>query len=415
VASLSVVLPAYNEEAAIAPVLDRLLEAGTRIRADLGLDRLEIIVVDDGSSDRTGEVAGRYGDAIKLCRHPRNRGYGAALKTGFDAATCEYGSFYDADGTCPPLALIELVRCLERGADVAVAARLERGRTRMPVARWFANKAFALLLRALSGESVTDTASGMRMFRKATLPKLYPLPDGMHLTPAMSAKCIVEGLKVAEIPIDYDDRIGESKLEPFADGLRFVGIMLDTVLVYNPLRVFWSIGFGCFFVALLLMIQPSIDWVAGTVLPDGGYYIYRSISALTLVGAGVNVCTLGLLASLLVTRLFPERPRRSLLEGFILRLRLHGMMGWTGLAMLLVAAAVAGTLAWEQFFGAGIRAHWSLLVAAASLALVGAQLTVASLLVRLLSSVHRVRQVQPLEAAPTLQARPVESPPDARA
>ncbi len=415
------VLPAYNEEAALGPVLDRLFAALPQILTDGRLDRLEVVVVDDGSTDRTAEVAARYQGKIVLCQHPKNRGYGAALKTGFEAATGDLLAFYDADGTCPPAALGEMSQRLQGDAaaasDVVVAVRLHRGRTEMPLFRWLANKAFALLLRALSGEPVTDTASGMRMFRKADLERLYPLPDGMHLTPAMSAKCIVEGLSVAEVPIDYDERIGESKLAPFSDGLRFVGIMLDTILVYNPLRVFWSLGFLCFFVALLLMIQPTIDWVTKAVLPDGGYYVYRSISALTLVGAGVNILTLGLLASLVVTRLFPERPRRSRWERVILKLRLHGALGWSGLAMLAVSGGIAGTLAWEQFFGAGIRAHWSVLVAAASVGLIGVQLTVASLLVRLVNSVHRVRRVA-VPVAKDLrspEARPAEQRPSATA
>lgn len=399
VPSLSVVLPAYNEEAAIRPVLERLLEAVPQLERDAGLDAVEILVVDDGSSDRTAEEALRFAPRVRLCRHPRNRGYGAALKTGFEAATGDLLAFYDADGTCPPLALGPMCRRVLDGADVCVAARLERKRSEMPLVRWVANKGFALLLRALSGEPVTDTASGMRVFRKADLPRLYPLPDGMHLTPAMSAKCIVEGLSVAEVPIDYDERIGVSKLEPFQDGLRFVGVMLDTILVYNPLRVFFALGFACFFVALLLMIQPTIDWASGRELPDGGYYIYRSISALTLIGAGVNVCTLGLLASLIVTRLFPERPRRSTWERFILRLRLHEWLGASGLLMVLGAGGVAGYLAWEQFLGGGIDVHWSVLVAAASVGLVGAQFTVASLLVRLVGSVHRVRTVQAMPQA----------------
>ncbi len=423
------VLPAYNEEAALGPVLDRLFDALPQILAEGSLDRLEVLVVDDGSTDRTAEVAARYAGRIVLCRHPHNRGYGAALKTGFEAATGDLLAFYDADGTCPPAALGEMAQRLqavaprtkgekgqpERPTDVVVAVRLHRGRTEMPLFRWLANKGFALLLRALSGEPVTDTASGMRMFRKADLGLLYPLPDGMHLTPAMSAKCLVEGLSVAEVPIDYDERIGESKLAPFSDGLRFVGIMLDTILVYNPLRVFWSIGFLCFFVALLLMIQPTIDWATKAKLPDGGYYVYRSISALTLVGAGVNVLTLGLLASLVVTRLFPERPRRSTWESVMLRLRLHGALGWSGLGMLAISGGIAGTLAWEQFFGAGIRAHWSVLVAAASVGLVGVQLTVASLLVRLINSVHRVRRVAMPAAADRWpgEARPPERRPTA--
>jgi glycosyltransferase involved in cell wall biosynthesis len=187
-ASVSVVIPAYNEESALGPILDRTLKVDAALRQALPGAALEVIVVDDGSRDGTAAVAGRY-PGVRLIQHPVNQGYGRALKTGFEAARGEYVAFLDADGTYPPEELPRLCRALRDGAaDIVVGSRLGGSISRMPFRRWVGNNAFAVLLSWLVGQRVTDTASGMRVFRREVLPRLLPLPDGLHLTPAMSAR-----------------------------------------------------------------------------------------------------------------------------------------------------------------------------------------------------------------------------------
>ncbi|MDE2238281.1 MAG: glycosyltransferase family 2 protein, partial [Elusimicrobia bacterium] len=170
-ATLSIVIPAYNEESAIEAIIARCLGAREMICREAGLSSVEIIVVDDGSRDRTRALASGF-SGISLIPHPANRGYGAALLTGFSAASGDYLGFLDADGTCDPLAFIELYRALARsGADMAVGNRLHGG-SRMPKLRALGNRFYAAVISRLSGTTVRDSASGMRLFSRGLLDRL---------------------------------------------------------------------------------------------------------------------------------------------------------------------------------------------------------------------------------------------------
>jgi len=176
--TLSVVIPAYNEEASITQVVKRILDTQPAL-AEIGLD-LELIVVDDGSQDSTAALLA-YNPAVHLVRHDVNRGYGAALKTGFGHATGDWLAFLDADGTYPPEALPELYQVADiHDADLVVGSRMGNSAGGMPVTRRLGNALFAGLVSLIANTSVTDCASGMRVIRREALPRLYPLPDGLN-------------------------------------------------------------------------------------------------------------------------------------------------------------------------------------------------------------------------------------------
>ena len=202
--TLSIVIPAYNEEQGLAGIIERTLAAkGAICAATKTVRDVEVIIVDDGSTDRTSEVARAYPD-VTLISHGTNKGYGHALKTGFEAARGTYLSFLDADGTYPPEAFPRLCRTLERKrADIVIGSRMSGSASAMPRLRYVGNRLFASLLSWIVGRKITDTASGMRVFRRSVLPRLLPLPDGLHLTPAMSARAFHEGLRIVEVPIPY--------------------------------------------------------------------------------------------------------------------------------------------------------------------------------------------------------------------
>jgi glycosyltransferase involved in cell wall biosynthesis len=214
---LSIVIPALNEEQAIASIIERCLSARDTIIRDSAVTSVEIIVVSDGSTDRTVEIASGYSD-IKLIVFERNRGYGAAIKRGFAEAAGNIVGFLDADGTCDPLFFADLCRALvEENADVALGSRMS-ATSKMPRIRRLGNRIYALILSALSTRNVTDTASGMRIIRREALTQLYPLPDGLHFTPAMSARVLLEDkLTLVEVPMPYAERIGRSKLSVLRD------------------------------------------------------------------------------------------------------------------------------------------------------------------------------------------------------
>lgn len=244
---LLIAIPALNEEASVEAIIQRSLDARDYIVAHSPVDTVEITVVSDGSTDRTVERASRYSEQIKLIVFERNRGYGAAIQQAWQESDAELLGFLDADGTCEPRFFADLATALaaER-ADVALGCRLN-AQTEMPLIRQTGNVLFAGLLAALSGQSVRDTASGMRVVRREAYARLRPLPDGLHFTPAMSARALLDRdarVKMVEIDMPYHERVGESKLNAGKDGMRFLQIILKTALRYRPMRVSVLAGTG---------------------------------------------------------------------------------------------------------------------------------------------------------------------------
>ncbi|MBI4061191.1 MAG: glycosyltransferase family 2 protein [Elusimicrobia bacterium] len=291
--TLSIVIPAYNEEDAVDDILKRCLDARAALMRDAGLSSVEVIIVDDGSRDKTREKARRWGEA-KLIVHEKNKGYGAALMTGFRAASGDLLSFLDADGTCDPLAFKALILTLrENEADMAVGARLHAG-SEMPAVRAFGNRLYALLLRSLTGARITDTASGMRVFRRALLARLAPLPTGLHFTPAMTARVACMGARLIESPIPYSERVGQSKLSVLRDGARFLGVILGTVFAYFPMRVFGPLSALFLLGAASLALMPVRFYLRASTIGD--WMIYRLLTVLTLSVCGSIFAAIGLLA-----------------------------------------------------------------------------------------------------------------------
>src|SRR5512133_2543871 len=163
--SLSIVIPALNEEDGICQVMDRVLSTRAALRM-AGAGELELIGVDDGSTDHTPELVLATPGA-RLIRHARNAGYGAALKTGFAAACGEWVGFLDADGTYPPEYFPALCRAAaEQDADIVIGSRMAGGSSQMPAVRRAGHFLFANLVSLVSGQRSTDSARGMRIFQK---------------------------------------------------------------------------------------------------------------------------------------------------------------------------------------------------------------------------------------------------------
>ena len=224
--TLSIIIPALDEQAAIGETIRRCLAARDGILAECGVDAIEIIVVSDGSTDATETIACGFAD-VKVLAFDMNRGYGAALKCGFEHAQGELLSFLDADGTCDPRDLARLVTAVDTDrADVVLGSRMGAD-SEMPGVRRIGNLLFAWILGLLSDRRLDDTASGMRVIRRDALSDLYPLPNGLHFTPAMSARALLEGrLTLTEVPVPYAERIGRSKLSVVKDGLRFLAAIV---------------------------------------------------------------------------------------------------------------------------------------------------------------------------------------------
>jgi glycosyltransferase involved in cell wall biosynthesis len=240
----SLVVPALNEEGAIASTLRRALATRAKVIDRTPVREMTIVFVNDGSTDRTQEIVDspEFDEVVKV-RFERNQGYGAAIKAGWRATDADLLGFIDADGTCNPDDSVDLInRLLETHADVVLAARMNP-ESQMPRIRKLGNFLFAKLLGIVSGKKLTDCASGYRVVRRSSLELISPLPSGLHFTPAMSAICLLDPrLRIEEVPTSYSERIGRSKLSVIKDGFRFLFVILFTVCCYTPIRTMLTVS-----------------------------------------------------------------------------------------------------------------------------------------------------------------------------
>ena len=365
--TLSVVIPALNEERGIGAILDRVLSQREPLRA-AGVDALEVIVVDDGSRDATAERVRAY-PGVRLISHVSNRGYGAALKTGFSEAQGDLLAFLDADGTYPPEHFPELCReALRDENDIVIGSRMLSRDSEMPLVRRIGNTIFATLLSIVGTRRIWDSASGMRVLKREALASLYPLPDGLDFTPAMSTRALYEDLRMVEVPIPYRERVGRSKLNVARDGVRFLRSIMWTATLYNPLGIFGTLGLVMLALALAAGLPALLFYLQNRSVPED--QIYRLMAVLILSAGGVNVLAFGLISKGIFNLLPGRRERSSPLPKW-----LQIGLAWAGLAALLVGFGLIAPSALEWLQTRHITFHWSYFAAGGTLILTGLQLS----------------------------------------
>src|SRR5690349_20391649 len=337
---LSVVIPAYNEENGIAEIASRVLSVEPALQK-VGVKRLELLVVDDGSRDRTAEVAQNI-PGVTLIRHPKNKGYGAALKTGFSKASGELIGFLDADGTYPPEYFPQLCQVALNGADLVIGSRMAGEKSKMPFTRRIGNFFFANLLTLLSHQKVTDSASGMRVFKREILRQIYPLPDGLNLTPVMSTRAVHEGINIKEFAIPYSERVGRSKLSVIRDGRIFMQSMLWTVLSYNPVRILGLLGLGGLGIAAIVFLWIlSIRLQGVTTLSPWG--VAALFLALISTVTGVTLFALGITFNYLVALFYKKPIKQGLFGKPIFKTPLDKQFGWMGIVGIIAGLGIGIT------------------------------------------------------------------------
>lgn len=244
---ISVVIPAFDEEGGIGAVVKEVLSLPGSV---------ELIVVDDGSRDATAQRAEEAG--ARVIRHRKNRGYGAALKTGITASTGDAVVITDADGTYPNERIPELVGLLDEN-DMVVGARTG-AKVAIPwirrPAKWFLNR----LANYLSESKIPDLNSGLRAFKREKIVGFFGiLPSGFSFTTTITMAMHVNDNPIAYLPIDYHQRKGRSKIRPIQDTLNFIALILRTILYFRPLKIFLPIA-GLLFLAAIAILVYSAFW-----------------------------------------------------------------------------------------------------------------------------------------------------------
>jgi glycosyltransferase involved in cell wall biosynthesis len=281
---ISVVIPCLNEEEAVGKVVDQALD-GIRRSGRTG----EVIVVDNGSTDRSAEVAAEHGAIVVREERP---GYGSAYLAGLTHARGSYIVMGDADETYPLRDLAPFVERLATGDDLVMGSRFEgtiHGEAMPWLNRHIGNPILTGLLNVLFGVKISDAHCGMRAVRRDALPALDLHSTGMEFASEMVFKAFRRKLRISEIPIDYYPRVGESKLNRFGDAWRHVKFML----LYSPSWLYFVPG------ALLLLLGAlgAIILAAGPVTVLGRtWQIHTLFACIFAVLLGSQIVQLGIFA-----------------------------------------------------------------------------------------------------------------------
>lgn len=279
---ISVVIPAKNESSSIGGVVSSVLTE---------LPGVDLIVVDDGSDDGTGDIAKTAG--AKVIRHAYSKGNGASIKSGARAATGEIIIFMDGDGQHNPADIPRILDKMATGYDMVVGARSRASQA--TVARGIANRVYNWLATKVVGHKVEDLTSGFRAVRRNLFMQcLYLLPNGFSYPTTSTMAFFRSAWTVGYIPIVADKRIGNSHISPLKDGVRFLLIIFKVTTLYSPLKIF--------FPASAIVFIAGIANYLYTFFSDGRF---TNMSAVMLMIA-VVIFLLGLVAEQITMLLYQK-------------------------------------------------------------------------------------------------------------
>ncbi len=278
---LSVIVPVFNEQAALQKFLPELKK-----KLDSLPDSYELIAVDDGSADSSAEILKKLW-YVKLVRHEENLGYGNALKTGIRNSRGTWIMIIDSDGTYSPQDAVKVWTAREN-SDMAIGARIGKD-VQVPLMRKPAKLFLKYLSEYLVGKKIPDLNSGLRIFRKDLCEKYWSLyPQKFSFTTTITIAFMGNGYIVKFIPINYEKRIGTSTISPLRDFPGFTKLVIKLMLYFRPLKIFAPLSFG--FLAL-----------SAAILAHNFYFYSRIVHDMTILFTfflGINTLMLGLIAEL---------------------------------------------------------------------------------------------------------------------
>ncbi|WP_019570961.1 glycosyltransferase family 2 protein [Thioalkalivibrio sp. ALE11] len=279
---LSIILPAKNEDAAIGPVISALVEQ---------FPRGEVLVVNDGSTDETEQVAREAG--ARVVTQPYSMGNGAAIKRGARSAHGEILVFMDADGQHDPADIPRLLERLDNGYDMAVGAR-QRG-SQANLGRGLANRFYNRLASFMTGQRIEDLTSGFRAVRARLFREfLHLLPNGFSYPTTITMAFFRAGYPVCYVPIHAAKRIGQSHIRPIQDGIRFLLIIFKIGTLYSPLKLFVPVAF--------LHGLLGVGYYAFTFLTQGRL----SLATIFMLTAGVTIFLIGLVSEQITQLMYKD-------------------------------------------------------------------------------------------------------------
>jgi glycosyltransferase involved in cell wall biosynthesis len=279
---LSIVMPAKNESFSIGKVV-------TSVREICPL--AEIIVVNDGSSDETAQIAAAAG--AKVISHPYSKGNGAAIKSGAREASGNIIVFMDGDGQHDPRDIPRLLQKMTDGYDLVVGAR--QSGSQASIGRGLANRLYNWLASYITGHEVADLTSGFRVVRAAKFREfIYLLPNGFSYPTTSTMAFFRAGYSVAYEPIHAARRSGRSHLRPFKDGVRFLLIIFKIGTLYSPLKLFAPIA--------LLIFALGTGWYIHSFLTLGRF---TNMSALLYTGS-IMIFLMGLLSEQITALMYKD-------------------------------------------------------------------------------------------------------------
>ncbi|WP_404798973.1 glycosyltransferase family 2 protein [Acinetobacter thermotolerans] len=280
---ISIVIPAKNEEGSIGKTI-----SGIQL---LGLN-IEIVVVNDGSTDNTKVIAENAG--AKVVSHPYSKGNGAAIKTGARHATGDVIVFMDADGQHDPNDIPGLLKKIEEGYDLVVGAR-QKG-SQASLGRGIANSLYNNLATYMTEHKVEDLTSGFRAVRAEKFREfLYLLPNGFSYPTTSTMAFFRAGYSVTYVPIHAAKRIGKSHISPMKDGVRFFLIIFKIATLFSPLKMFLPIA-----IVLFLM---ATGWYGYTLWEMGRF---TNMSALLYTGS-IMIFLMGLISEQITALMYKEK------------------------------------------------------------------------------------------------------------
>ncbi|MBL4583838.1 MAG: glycosyltransferase family 2 protein [Pseudomonadales bacterium] len=280
--TLSIVLPAKNEEYGLGIVLPELCEK---------FPEAEVIVVDDGSTDRTVEICEKFG--VKVISHPYSIGNGAAVKTGARHASGETLVFMDADSQHKPSDIQALLLKMDEGFDMVVGARSNSSQATF--GRLVANKLYNKIASMVVGHKIKDLTSGFRAVKASKFREfLYLLPNGFSYPTTSTMAFFRNGYSVAYHPIHANQRKGKSHINPMREGLRFLLIIVKVATLYSPLKIFAP--------AALMNLVMGLGLYSYTFMTEGRF---TNMSLLLFMGS-ILIFIFGLLAEQITTLMYKK-------------------------------------------------------------------------------------------------------------